>query len=172
MLFLSPIVSLMAIYGAFVYGVLYLLYTTFTFVFMQYYGFSSSTVGLTYLGSGIGMFIGLFLIGGASDKLLKSKAAKNDGDLKPEYRLLILMYTGWLVPVGLFIYGWTANYQIQWAVPLFGTLLFGIGIIAALVCIQVNLSYPLRSTLCILTSYYSNMSSMPIRFTQHPSLPQ
>ncbi|GIZ48759.1 hypothetical protein CKM354_001180900 [Cercospora kikuchii] len=136
MLFLSPIVSLMAIYGAFVYGVLYLLYTTFTFVFMQYYGFSSSTVGLTYLGSGIGMFIGLFLIGGASDKLLKSKAAKNDGDLKPEYRLLILMYTGWLVPVGLFIYGWTANYQIQWAVPLFGTLLFGIGIIAALVCIQ------------------------------------
>lgn len=61
MLFLSPIVGLMAVYAAFVYGILYLLYTTFTFVFEQYYGFSSSNVGLTYLGSGIGMFIGLFV---------------------------------------------------------------------------------------------------------------
>ncbi|KAI5364045.1 Putative major facilitator superfamily, MFS transporter superfamily [Septoria linicola] len=136
LLLFSPIVSLMAIYAAFVYGVLYLLYTTFTFVFTEYYSFTPSNVGLTYLGSGIGMFIGLFLIGGASDKMLKAKAAKNDGELKPEYRLLILMYTGWLVPCGLFVYGWTTEYRIQWAVPLFGTLLFGVGIIAALICIQ------------------------------------
>lgn len=138
MLFLSPIVFLMSLYAAFVYGILYLLYTTFTFVFMEYYGFSSSNVGLTYLGSGIGMFLGLFLIGGASDRLLKSKAKKHDGELKPEYRLLPLLYTGWLCPVGLFIYGWTAAHHIQWAVPLFGTLLFGIGIISALVCISVS----------------------------------
>ncbi|EME81332.1 uncharacterized protein MYCFIDRAFT_38503 [Pseudocercospora fijiensis CIRAD86] len=136
MLLRSPIVGLMAVYAAFVYGVLYLLYTTFTFVFEEYYGFSSSNVGLTYLGSGIGMFLGLFLIGAASDKLLKSKAAKHDGELKPEYRLLPLMYTAWLIPVGLFIYGWTVQYREQWAIPLFGTLLFGVGIIAALICIQ------------------------------------
>jgi hypothetical protein len=43
------------------------------------------------------------------------------------------MATGRLSPIGLFIYGWTA----QWAVPLFGTLLFGIGILGALICIQV-----------------------------------
>lgn len=89
----SPIVSLMAVYAAFVYGILYLLYTTFTFVFTEYYNFSSSTVGLTYLGSGIGMFLGLFLIGGMSDRLLKSKAAKHGGGLKPEYRLIPLMWT-------------------------------------------------------------------------------
>lgn len=157
MLFLSPIVGMMAVYAAFVYGILYLLYTTFTFVFEQYYGFSSSNVGLTYLGSGIGMFIGLFVSGGpmtavrarvlltvsirqvimgASDKLLKSKAAKHGGEMKPEYRLLPLMATGWLCPIGLFIYGWTAQYGEQWAIPLFGTLLFGVGIITALICIQ------------------------------------
>jgi multidrug resistance protein len=132
----SPIVSLMAIYAAFVYGILYLLYTTFTFVFQQYYSFTPSNVGLTYLGSGIGMFMGLFLIGGASDRILKSKAKKHGGGLKPEYRLLPLVWTAWLIPVGLFIYGWTAQYRYQWAIPLFGTLLFGIGIIAALICIQ------------------------------------
>lgn len=94
MFIFSPIVSLMAVYAAFVYGILYLLYTTFTFVFMEYYNFSSRTVGLTYLGSGIGMFLGLFLIGGASDRILKSKAAKHGGELKPEYRLIPLLWTG------------------------------------------------------------------------------
>ena len=113
----------MSIYAAFVYGLLYLLYTTFTFVSMEYDHFSSANVGLTYIGNGIGMFIGLFLIGGLSDRLLKSKARKHEGELMPEYRLLPLLYTGWLCPVGLFIYGWTAAERIQWAVPLFGTLL-------------------------------------------------
>lgn len=138
MLVLSPIVSLMAIYVALVYGVLYLLYTTFTFVFQEYYSFTASNVGLVYIASGIGMLLGLVLIGGASDRLLKSKAAKHGGELKPEYRLVPLMYVAWLVPAGLFIYGWTVQYRVQWAVPLFGTLLFGLGIIAAMICIQVR----------------------------------
>lgn len=138
MLVLSPIVSLMAVYVALVYGVLYLLYTTFTFVFQQYYGFSAANVGLVYIGSGIGMLLGLVLIGGASDRLLKSKAKKHGGELKPEYRLVPLMWVAWLPCAGLFIYGWSVEYQIQWAVPLFGTLLFGLGIIAAMICIQVS----------------------------------
>ena len=138
MLLFSSIVSLMAIYCAVVYGVLYLLYTTYTFVFQEIYGFSTGTVGLVYIGSGVGMLIGLFIIGGSSDRLLKRQAAKHDGELKPEYRLLPLMATCWLIPIGLFIYGWTVQYHEQWAIPLFGTLLFGVGIIAVLICIQVG----------------------------------
>lgn len=138
MLTLSPIVALMSIYAAFVYGILYLLYTTLTFVFEQNYGFSPGETGLTYIGSGVGMFLGLFGVMGASDRLLKSKAAKHGGEMKPEYRLLPLMACGWLMPVGIFIYGWTIEYSVQWAVPLFGTLLFGAGIIPAIICIQVS----------------------------------
>ena len=137
MLLFSSIVALMAVYCALVYGILYLLYTTYTFVFQEIYGFSTGTVGLVYIGSGVGMLIGLFIIGGSSDKLLKAKAKKHGGELKPEYRLLPLMATCWLPPVGLFIYGWTVEYHKQWAIPLFGTLLFGIGIIAVLICVQV-----------------------------------
>jgi len=136
MLLFSPMIFLMALYCAIVYGILYLLYTTFTFVFEEYYHISASNVGLTYIGSGIGMFIGTFIIGGSSDVLLKKLAAKHGGELKPEYRLIPLMCTGWLCPVGLFIYGWTAQNRVQWAAPLFGTLLFGIGILGALICIQ------------------------------------
>jgi len=31
------------------------------------------------------------------------------------------------IPIGLFIYGWTAQYEVHYIVPLFGTLVVGIG---------------------------------------------
>ena len=57
MLFLSPIVFLMSLYMAIVYGYLYLLFTTFPRVFEGQYGFSSGSIGLTYLGVGVGSFV-------------------------------------------------------------------------------------------------------------------
>lgn len=50
MLFLSPIVGLMALYVAVNYGILYLFFTTMTFVFEGTYHFSSGAVGLSYIG--------------------------------------------------------------------------------------------------------------------------
>ena len=55
MLILSPIVLALSSYMATVYGYLYLLFTTFPTVFQQQYHFSVGTVGLTYLGLGVGM---------------------------------------------------------------------------------------------------------------------
>jgi hypothetical protein len=37
------------------------------------------------------------------------------------------MYGSPFIPVGLFIYGWTAQYEVHYIVPLFGTLIVGIG---------------------------------------------
>src|ERR1700736_5826654 len=66
MLFLSPIVLIFSTYMAMVYGYLYLMFTTLTEVFERVYGFSTGTVGLTYLGLGCGMLIGLFIFGAVS----------------------------------------------------------------------------------------------------------
>ncbi|KAI7051116.1 MFS general substrate transporter [Hortaea werneckii] len=140
LLFLSPICALMSLYMAFVYAILYLLFTTFTFVFEDNYGFSQGTVGLVYIGCGIGMLLGLAILGKASDPLMQYLARKhNDGKVKPEYRLPMLIYAGTTIPLGLFLYGWTAQYHIQWAVPLLGTLFVGIGLIAAFMCINTYL---------------------------------
>jgi multidrug resistance protein len=54
MLFLSPIVGLMSLYVGINYGILYLFFTTITFVFEGSYGFSSGAVGLSYIGVGVG----------------------------------------------------------------------------------------------------------------------
>lgn len=119
---------------------MYLLFTTFTFVFQENYGFSTSIVGLVYIGLGVGMLVGLLGLGASSDPLMRKLAAKhNNGKLKPEYRLPLLMYAGPTIPVGLFIYGWTAQYEIHWIVPLIGTAFVGVGLIAAFMCINTYL---------------------------------
>lgn len=140
LMFLSPICALMSFYMAIVYAIMYLLFTTFTFVFEDHYGFSPSTIGLVYIGCGIGMLLGLAVLGSLSDPLMKRLAEKhNGGNLKPEYRLPMLMYGGPFIPLGLFLYGWTTQYHVQWAVPLLGTLFVGIGMIAAFMCINTYL---------------------------------
>ena len=85
MLLFSPIVLALSTYMAVVYGYLYLLFTTITEVFEGEYNFSSGTVGLTYLGIGIGCVGGVVIFGIASDKILKRMSAK--GEMKAEYRL-------------------------------------------------------------------------------------
>lgn len=127
LLMTSPICFLMSLYIAIVYGTLYVLFTTFTFVFQENYDFTQATVGLVYLGTGIGMFAGLAFLSWTSDRTLLRLGSKHNGELKPEFRLPPLMYTAWTLPLGLLIYGWTAEYKIHWAVPLLGTAFFGAG---------------------------------------------
>ncbi|KIW16594.1 hypothetical protein PV08_03782 [Exophiala spinifera] len=127
MLCLSPIIFGVSLYIAVTYGYLYLLFTTVTFVFEDQYGISSSNVGLVYLGIGVGQLCGLTGFGYFSDRLLK-KWAKG-GELKPELRLPLLWPGAFLIPAGLFVYGWSAEYKVHWIVPILGTFFFGAGMI-------------------------------------------
>lgn len=145
MLLFSPIVLLLSLYMGIVYGYLYLLFTTFTVVFSEQYHFSTSTVGLSYLGLGIGNLLGLVIFGVASDKLIKAKAEPNPSKpngsptTKPEWRLPPMIPGALLLPIGLFIYGWTAQYKIHYLVPITGTLLVGIGNISIFMSISTYL---------------------------------
>src|SRR5204863_2717508 len=130
----SPIVLLLSVYMAVIYGYLYLLFTTFPLVFSRTYHFSSGSVGLSYLGIGMGSLIGLVIFGVASDKILKKKSVA--GEMKPEYRLPPMVPGAILIPAGLFWYGWTAEKHTHWILPIVGTLLIGMGILAAFMCIQ------------------------------------
>ena len=100
MLIFSPIVLLLSIYMAVVYGYLYLLFTTLTLVFEEKYHFSQGTVGLSFLGIGVGSMLGLVIFGIFSDKVVKKLSAK--GEMKPEYRLPPLVPGSLFIPIGLF----------------------------------------------------------------------
>jgi multidrug resistance protein len=138
MLFLSPIVFLLSLYVGVVYGYLYLLFTTISSVFEDQYGWSSGSVGLSYLGIGIGSFVGLFLLGATSDRLLQHLAEKN-GEKKPEYRLPPMIPGSIFVPISLFIYGWTAYYKTHWIVPIIGTAFLGLGMLISFMTVSTYL---------------------------------
>lgn len=98
MLIFSPIVLALSTYMAVVYGYLYLLFTTITEVYEQQYHFSQGSVGLTFLGIGIGSLFGVVIFGIASDRIVK--AMSKNGEMKPEYRLPPMMVGSLFVPLG------------------------------------------------------------------------
>ncbi|KIW13770.1 hypothetical protein PV08_08961 [Exophiala spinifera] len=133
LLVLSPIVLLLSLLCAFIFGLLFLLFTTFPAVFEEQYHFSASVSGLSYLGVGIGMGVSLGTFATVSDKLHKSL-----GDApKPEERLKPVMWVLPAVPIGIFWYGWAAEKQTHWIVPIIGTSLFGFGVIWVLMPVQL-----------------------------------
>lgn len=140
MLFFSPIVFLLSVYYAVLFGYLYLFIATFPTTFSVQYHFSISLTGLAYLGLGCGIAIGLFISGKVSDPIFKNLTAKNGGVAEPEYRLPTLMLTSPLIAIAFFVYGWTAEYKVHWIVPIIGTSFFGVGMIPAFVRIMHFLS--------------------------------
>jgi MFS family permease len=149
MLIFSPVVLMTSIYVGIAYGYLYLLFTTFALVFEGTYGFSSGSVGLTFLGLGVGSLIGLAFFAIASDRMLKSRAAAADahaattgvqaGGMKPEYRLPPLISGAILIPIGLLLYGWTAHFHVHYIVPIMSTALIGMGNLITMMCISTYL---------------------------------
>lgn len=150
----SPIVMIMSLFVAMTYGYLYLMFTTMTDVFQRRYGFSTSLVGLAFLGLGLGSLAGLTLFSATSDRHVRRKAAQADAadaaaaeaapgvsqqGMKPEYRLPLLPFATLLLPIGLFLYGWTAEYRIHWIVPMIATGCIGVGSIIIFMAIQMYL---------------------------------
>jgi MFS family permease len=135
----SPIVLLTSLYVGLVYAYTYLLFTSFPLMYEQIYGFDQSSVGLTYLGCGVGFSIGLVIFGTLSDRTAKKKAQAGDGEWKPEYRLPPLLPGSIVVPIGLFWYGWSAEEHVHWIMPIIGSGIFALGNLAIFLPVQTYL---------------------------------
>ncbi|KAK9470224.1 major facilitator superfamily domain-containing protein [Dipodascopsis tothii] len=132
LLILSPIVTILSLYAAVNYGTFYLLLTTYPSVFEKQYGFGTNTVGLSYLGLGIGSLLCLALMILYSDRLyLKLVDMSESKERKPEYRLVFMIIYTPLVPIGLILYGWSVQKQYHWMVAEVGSFICGLGILGA-----------------------------------------
>lgn len=134
----SPVVLLLAIYMSAVYGFLYILLTTITEVFEGQYNFSQGAAGLAYLGLSLGMVAGVILCATTLDWYFNKRSA-HTGVQKPEYRLPPMVLGGMLIPVGLFLYGWTAEYKVFYIVPMVGTATMGFGFFVTSIPLQTYL---------------------------------
>ncbi|KAI8634670.1 major facilitator superfamily domain-containing protein [Xylariaceae sp. FL1651] len=151
MLIFSPIISLLTLYIAFVFGVVYLLYTTIPAVFEDIYGFNVDLTGLVYLSLGIGNILGWVVCTFFSDKSIVKLATANNGHFEPEMRLKLSTYFGIFLPVTLFWYGWSAQTHAHLASTLLSLIPFGFGIQGLFLFIITYLvdSYPIYSASAI-----------------------
>ncbi|KAI2621772.1 MFS general substrate transporter [Hypoxylon sp. NC1633] len=133
----SPITLLLSLYGGMVFGLIFLLFTTFPSVFEGQYGFSAGTSGLAYLGMGVGMICGLVCFTVLADKLLGQGSGSKVA--RPEDRLILMKWFAPITPLGVFIYGWTAYYKVHWIVPEIGTFFIGFGALFVLLPAQTYL---------------------------------
>ncbi|KAH8745545.1 major facilitator superfamily domain-containing protein [Diaporthe sp. PMI_573] len=144
LLFTSPIVFLLSLYISFVFGLLFLLFTTITQLFIQVYGWSPEICGLAYIGPGIGFFIGISFVAKTSDTTVVRLTKKNKGVYEPEMRLPACAFFGLLIPISLFWYGWSSYKHAHWIVPIIGLLPFGTGMMGVFAPVQIYLvdSFP------------------------------
>ena len=131
-LFTQPIVFTMAVYQAILFGTTYSLYTNFQAIYGDLYGFDTTTVGLMYLGPGLGFLAAVWFLVPKIDTIYNRLGRQNNGGPKPEYRLPLANVGAVLIPSSLFVFAWTVQYKVHFAVPLISTVFFGLGQITIL----------------------------------------
>lgn len=128
-LFTEPIVLLLSIYMAFLYGLLYLFLTAYPIVFQEIHGFERGVGSLPYLGIIIGEFLGgIFII--LTQPWYNRKLSANNEVPVPEWRLPPAMVGSIAFAAGLFWFGWSGfTADIHWAVPTVSGVLIGFGLL-------------------------------------------
>lgn len=113
----QPIIQAWSLYCAYLYGLLYLVIATFPNVWTDTYHESISVGSLNYISLFIGM--GVASQGGTrlADYFYAKMCNKNGGQALPEFRLPVLIIGSFIVPIGLFWYGWSARSTVHWIMP-------------------------------------------------------
>ncbi|KAK3344435.1 major facilitator superfamily domain-containing protein [Lasiosphaeria hispida] len=130
LLFFEPIVTLLSIYMAFLYGLLYLFLTAYPFVFQGVHHFTPGIAGLTFFGVILGQVIaGITVL--LQQPWYQRKLKANNGVPIPEWRLPSVIAGGIAFSGGLFWFGWSGyRADIHWIVPTLSGILTGFGLMS------------------------------------------
>jgi len=128
LLFREPIVFLLSIYMAIIYGTLYMLFGAFPIVYQQLRGWSPGIGGLAFLGVAVGM---IFAVAYAvfDNKRYARISDANKGFAPPEARLPLCMIGSVLVPIGMFWFAWTNDPSIHFMASISAGVPFGAGLV-------------------------------------------
>ncbi|KAJ8613473.1 hypothetical protein MRB53_036958 [Persea americana] len=71
-----------------------------------------------------------------NDAIYRRLRARNNGVGLPEFRCVVMLPGACLVPIGLFLYGWTAQEKVFWLAPNVGAAIFSAGVIVGFQSVQ------------------------------------
>jgi DHA1 family multidrug resistance protein-like MFS transporter len=140
--FSEPVVFVLDLYTALLYGILFIWFESFPLVFGDIYHFDMGEQGLVFLGIFSGSLIALacFLLWircGIAPYITRP-------DFAPE-RMLPPTFMGAVsLPICLFWYGWSARAEVHWIVPIIGSSFFAVGIVTLFppVLNYIGFAYP------------------------------
>ncbi|OCK83275.1 major facilitator superfamily transporter [Lepidopterella palustris CBS 459.81] len=130
MLVTEPIVLLLSLYMAFIYGLLYLFLTAYPLVFQGVHHMNLGVGGLPFFGMITGQLLAGLFIALRQPSYQKKLAANNDWPI-PEWRLPEVIIGGVSFSLGLFWFGWSGYKEdIPWIVPTLSGILTGFGLLS------------------------------------------
>lgn len=137
--FQDPAVAYVNIYTAYLYSCYYTFFDGFPLVYIFRYRWKLSHIGLAFLpiivGCGVACLLYiLYIMCGKS----KSEGRHHETYLKPA------LLAVWAPPIGILIFGWTAQYNTHWAFGMIGVVIYSAGVFVVLQCLIMYIldSYP------------------------------
>ncbi|KAL1610818.1 hypothetical protein SLS60_002489 [Paraconiothyrium brasiliense] len=116
----QPIIQFVAIYMAFLYGLIYLVLSTFPRLWTVKYHEEVHIGGLNYIAVGLGFLTGSQVGTRLQDRIYMALKRGNGGVGRPEFRVPLMVPGSILLPIGIFVYAWTAEVTAFWLWPNVG----------------------------------------------------
>lgn len=135
LLFREPIVFLLSIYMAIIYGTLYMLFAAFPIVYQQNRGWSAGIGGLAFLGILVGMLFAIAYTFPDNKRYIRVQE-KHGGFAPPEARLTPTLVGSVFLPIGLFWFAWTNSPSIHWMASISAGVPFGFGMVLVFLSIM------------------------------------
>lgn len=139
MLFTEPIVTLLSLYMAIIYGILYLFFAAFPIVFQKHRGWSEGKTGLAFLGIMVGIILSVFSTIFFFFRYMKKATKAAPGLLPPEARLPDAFLGAVVLPIGLFWFAWTNSSSVHWMAPIAAGVPFGYGMVSVFIPLFIYL---------------------------------
>lgn len=163
----DPAVAFACVYGSLVYGTYYSFFEAFPIVYVGMYGMSAGGMGLIFLNVIVGTLISASAYSAYLFYVFEPKCRRQE--MSQESRLAPALIGVFILPMGLFLFAWTARPTIHWIWPTIGVSIYAGSSFVVFQCIivYVPLSYPkytaslfasndfLRSTFAAGTVMYS-----------------
>lgn len=167
--FINPAAFIFIVYYSYVYAVIYIFLVSLPLLFHQHvpprglfsYNWPETTAGLAYFGlgssffdseaisanhhtAGVGFLSAALFASIMQDRIYQYCSSKYNDDGRPEYRLVATQLGMLVFPLGLLIWGWTAQAEAYFLIPLFFSAVFAFGLMLTFNSIQVSSSFSLK----------------------------
>ncbi|KAL3487923.1 bicyclomycin resistance protein [Aspergillus germanicus] len=126
----EPIVLLLTIYAALIYGTLYMLFEALPIVYQEHRGWNQGVGSLPFIGVMIGVFCGV-IYSLYDNKRYVGLTAQNTNKLPPppEARLPPCMVASIAIPTSLLWFAWTNSPSTHWLASTASLIPFGFGLL-------------------------------------------